>query len=328
MMASEKRALTAMAAVVALALFTTFTTSAAAEPTAAEKETARQLMDAARDRVDVKDWKGAAQIFKTADDIMHVPTTGWELARAQSNAGMLVEARETTMRIAALPKPANEPEPFRAARASAADLQAKLETRVPKVNIEIRGAKDKFFVTIDGVDAKVTSPKSLHRLNPGSHTIVATAAGHDTRAEISLAEGETKNVVLTIESKTSSQATEGGASTDHESRGLGPLVYIGFGTAAVGVIAGTITGLMMFSKKSDLEAECTADKVCPDSSRGTHDEASTFATLSTLSFAVAGGGAVVGVIGLLVRPSAKKETNAARIEPWIGLGGGGLRGSF
>jgi hypothetical protein len=67
------------------------------------------------------------------------------------------------------------------------------------------------------------------------------------------------------------------------------------------------------------------------------------ATLSTVSFIVAGAGAVLGVVGLLtgnnssssnVTPEKPPSDDSAatpatsRIEPWLGLGAAGLRGTF
>jgi non-canonical (house-cleaning) NTP pyrophosphatase len=69
--------------------------------------------------------------------------------------------------------------------------------------------------------------------------------------------------------------------------------------------------------------------MCPHS---VHDDVSTGRTLgdvSVISFAAAGVGAIVGVVGLFL--SGHKEdaaTTAASVTPWIAPDIAGLRGSF
>ena len=72
---------------------------ASAQVSAADRETARSAMQEGRDLRDKGDLKGALQRFKTADDIMHVPTTSLEVARAQVALGLLIEALDTIAAI-------------------------------------------------------------------------------------------------------------------------------------------------------------------------------------------------------------------------------------
>src|SRR5579884_1405121 len=83
--------------------------SARADPTAADRETARALMDDGRALREKNDLRGALQRFKAADDIMHVPTTALEVARTQIPLGLLVEARDTIARIRLMPAKPGEP---------------------------------------------------------------------------------------------------------------------------------------------------------------------------------------------------------------------------
>src|SRR5689334_15630072 len=92
-------------------------TAARADPTAAEKETARALMAEGRDLRERGDSKSALKRFMAADALMHVPTTGLEVARTQVALGLLVEARETLRTVARLPEDPSDPPPFREARA-------------------------------------------------------------------------------------------------------------------------------------------------------------------------------------------------------------------
>ena len=59
------------------------------------------------------------------------------------------------------------------------------------------------------------------------------------------------------------------------------------------------------------------------------DSIDTRATLSTAMFVVGGVGLTAGLVLLLTAPKAKPATpTKASVEPWIGIGSAGLRGTF
>jgi hypothetical protein len=64
-----------------------------AQPTETDRESAREFMAKGRDARSNDDIRQALQHFRSADEIMHVPTTSLEVAKAQADLGMLVEAR-------------------------------------------------------------------------------------------------------------------------------------------------------------------------------------------------------------------------------------------
>ena len=297
---------------------------------AAEKETARRLMEQGRERLAQHDNRGALEAFKAADEIMHVPTTGLMVANEQVALGMLVEARETLARVLHTPAAPGEPEAFQRARASAEQLNQSVEGRIPSLRIDVRGASTAAEVTVDDITVSPAVLKFPYRLNPGHHVVVAKTARGRASRETDVREGETQDVVLQI-SESAAPPPPGpvAPAPAAESRGPNTLAIVGFGVAGAGVIAGTITGLLMFSKKSALEDGCTNGQ-CPPSSHSDYTAAYTMATISTVSFIVAGVGAGVGIYGLLTRRAAPSTSSgsAFRVEPWASASAGGLRGSF
>ena len=77
-MASRKIWSLTLAAALAAALAVSSVAEAA--PTAAERETARRLMDEGKARLKANEVARAIEAFQKAHDIMHVPTTGMALA--------------------------------------------------------------------------------------------------------------------------------------------------------------------------------------------------------------------------------------------------------
>src|SRR5260370_39928772 len=112
MMGSRRMRLVLVAAMGAIGAGTTIAGSASADPTAADRETARSLMQEGRELREKGDLQGALKRFQAADGIMHVPTTGLEVARTQATLGLLVGARDTIATIPKAPSQATDPEPM------------------------------------------------------------------------------------------------------------------------------------------------------------------------------------------------------------------------
>jgi hypothetical protein len=318
-------------------------TSARADPTAADRETARALMQEGRELRDKGNLKEALRRFKAADDIMHVPTTGLELARVQVSLGLLVEALDTIATIRQTPPKPGDPEPFADARAKAEQLSASLNGRVPTITVVVRGAGTDVqpAVTIDGralPGSIVGLPRSV---DPGHHVVSATAGAAEATQEVDVKEGEQKRVELALAQgaapappPATAPSQEPAESPDTVAEtGAGPprshapnaLTFAALGVAGAGLAAGTVTGLIvLLSKKSTLQNECT-NRVCGPSSYSDLDSANTLSTVSDIAFAVAGVGAAVAIASLIIghdQPAESPSVSHLRIVPW------GVTGSF
>ena len=116
--------------------------------------------------------------FSSADALMSVPTTGFEVAATQAQLGRLVEARETLRRVLAIAQSPDDPEPFNEARAKARALDQQLLARVGMLRFAISGLSesDTVELTVDGESVPRTTPL---RVNPGHHVVVARAHGRE-----------------------------------------------------------------------------------------------------------------------------------------------------
>jgi hypothetical protein len=309
-----------------------------AAPTAADRETARTLMDQGRDLRDKGNLQEALKRFQAANDIMHVPTTAIEVAKTQVALGLLVEARDT---VAALRQiPANhESQLFKDARTKAEALDASLSGRVPSLTISLKGpAPGDTEVAVDGVvvpSGVLGLPRSV---DPGHHVITAKGATAEAKEEIDVREGEQKPVQLAlivtapapvVETPPPSTDAEAPAKKSHKPTAL---TFVGVGVAAAGAIAGTVTGIMAISKKSSLVSQCP-NEVCGPSSYSALDSANLLATVSDVSFGVGGAGAVLAIVTLVVGHKEGSQpppppSAGWTVTPWIGGGEAGVRGSF
>jgi hypothetical protein len=112
---------------------------------------------------------------------------------------------------------------------------------------------------------------------------------------------------------------------------LSILTYSGFAAVGVGVVVGSISGIWAISKTSKLKSDC-GGTVCPAARQDDIASAKNLAGLSTVSFAFALIGAVVGFNGYTLWKDSSKSTAAANavvhVKPVVGLGSAGLEGSF
>ncbi len=107
---------------------------------------------------------------------------------------------------------------------------------------------------------------------------------------------------------------------------ISPLVWVGLGVAGAGAIVGAITGGVSFARAKDLQKTC-ADNLCPPEQQGDIDQMILLANVSNVSFAVAGAGAIVGIIGLAITDwSPSAEAASLRVE--VTAGGARLLGTF
>lgn len=314
---------------------------ARAEPTPADRETARSLMDRGYERLKQGDASGALADFKGADALVGVTSTGLAVGLALEKLGRLVEARDKLLEVTRLPVKPGESAQLRDSRTQAEKLQQAIGARIPSLKVDVTGlpAGVAAAVTLDGSALPPAALGLPRRVDPGAHRVEGTASGFVASAiEVTLAEREERALTLSFAlaaptTSTPSKAPKNTAGTIVRSPPLSqpsafsPLFWTGVGLAGAGVIAGSITGAMSLSGAAEVEEACPG-LVCPDERlRPTADRALLLAHVSTGSFALAGVGAALAVVGLVL-PRSPAAHASVHLEPIVGFGVVGLRGAF
>jgi hypothetical protein len=335
-----------IAVVIALS-FVVFAPAAFAAPTYNEKdrETARALMDEGKARVKSGELGRALEAYQKAHDLMHVPTTGMAVAKTHYQLGHLVEARDGALEVIRHPKEPGEPAVFETARKQARELDAQLRGRIPTVRIHIRGEPAK-RVTVDDVEIPLAAIADPVPVNPGSRIIAAyTADGMEAKTQLALSERDVKEIELELlpgkgKSDPSAGKTSGkkviGLSLEDTAAGertqtANVLVFGGFGLAVVGAITGGVTGALAFSKAGTVKEQCEND-ICAPAAEDDLNSTKSLAMIANISFAAAGVGAVLGIVGLALPRAHGAAPGSASTGTstgvFVGLGGAGVRGSF
>jgi hypothetical protein len=289
---------------------------AAAAPSPAERETARSLMDEGERLYAAGDLRAAMARYQSAHAIMHVPTTGLQLARVQAQLQLLVEARAVAMEVVNLPVAAAEPRVFAEARQNAATLANALEPRVPSINVVVFPNGAAYRLTVDGVTLPPEASSAPYRTDPGMHTVSIAADGYAPQSvQVELAESQTRSVSvklkpLPLSAAETSQTLErepqstGAVSADHDSAGPGRVRgIVGLSVGGAALLLGTVSGVMSLTKTNHLQDSCV-DNVCDPAQSSAISSAKTLATVANISIPLGVVGIAYGLYELLTLPRA------------------------
>lgn len=223
--------------VLALALFApTLAGAQGSAPNASDKETARDLAERGFELLEQGEAEKAIVSFRMADRRFHSPVHQLFIGRAEIKLGRFVEATSTFESVIAEKFPPNAPKPFLDAQEEAKKELEALKSRTPSIKVVIAGVPAaQVSVTIDGVALPPGEIGVARRINPGKHTIVASApdAG-EVEKVVTLAESA---AVHTIELTLS----PGGVSI--------PAV-LAFSLGGVGLVVGAATGVAYIGKST------------------------------------------------------------------------------
>jgi hypothetical protein len=342
-----------VAAVVAgsFALVSSVASSASAQ-SASDLASARALYKEARELRDKGDAKGALEKFKAANALAGTPITALELGRTYAALGQPVEALETWLSVARMKVDPKESDNAKSARAEAASLAQQIAPKIPSLVVKVDGVPSGATptVTVDGASVPVEALGLPRKVDPGEHVIVGRLAdGPEEKRTVTVKESESQTVTLSFagapavvappvvappvvppkasgEPKKEPPPLPPSPQTEVHKK-TNPIVYIGFGVGAAGLVVGTVGGLVTFSQKGDLDPLCTG-LVCDPSARKIVTNARTWATVSTIGFVVGGVGIAAGVVGLLMPSKEIVEVGPVKARLHLDPSSVGLTGTF
>ncbi len=180
-------------------------------------------------------------------------------------------------------------------------------------------------------------------VDPGPHTIEATAPGYQVWSTTIVVGAERDEKVVAVPALGKAAGSDGGGA----SGGVAPdapfkwtgqrIAGLGVGLAGVaGLAVGGILGAMAISKNDASKVGCAPGQpnLCPATDVSPRQSAGTLADASTGALIAGGVAAVVGVVVLVTgSPKAGPKTGALRrldVSPWVGsrTAGLGLRGAW
>lgn len=304
-----------VALLVSFSFSLSFSSVALADASTEDRARARALMDEGDRFVSAKSYVDALDRYQRADEIMHVPTTGIEVARAHAALGHFVAARETALAVARLARQPGEPAVWEEARTEAAVLAGTYADQIGAIVFDA-GSTDGAVVTVDGMIVDVTSGVPLPA-DPGPHAVrIAVSGAPPSLRTITVEPGKTAHVSLALASASSPYHVP---------------MLAGFGAAGLGLVTGTLFGAVSLSKASAAKSACSGGH-CPPRAQGDIDGANGFGLASDIGFGVALAGAALGGFSLYMEQRGKEPrpatTSGLRARPFIGLFRIGIAGEL
>lgn len=304
-----RRALVTLAVTAAMTLAAGVASSG--EPATRDRETARAEMAAGDEAFDAKSYAVALEHYKAAHALVALPSTGIWVAKAHEQLGQLLEARQVCIEIGRLEKKPAERDVVAAARLEAAQLAESLAPRIPSLTVRVDGLPpgSAYRLWIDDGEVATAAVASAQKLNPGRHTVRVEAEGYAPgRGEATLKEREP--ATLTIALTPSASSRDGGdaqAAPNSGGGGVHPLVWAGVSISGAGLLAGAIGGGVSLAAASSAKDQCDGND-CPPAAASDIDTSKATAWVSNVGFGVAGAGAVLLIVGLVLpdEPSPNK----------------------
>ncbi|UQA58666.1 tetratricopeptide repeat protein [Polyangium aurulentum] len=252
------------------------------------------------------------------------------LARCHEQLGRTASAWATYKEAATLARAVGQTERETAAK----DFARKLEPRLSRLRIEAKSPPAGLAIKRDGIAVGEASLGSAIAVDPGEHTVEATAPGYKTwSAKIVVgAEADTKSVTVpALEPDLAAGAGTGGApvvATEPDAgaggkSGMRTAAFVVGGAGVVALGVGAVFGGLAMSDAGELEERCPKG-ACSRDDQELMTSANTKATVSTIGFGV--GAAALGtgvVLFLLSRSPSKESAQSAQIVPSFGPNGGG-----
>ena len=340
------RRLSMAAALVWVALARTTTAHAQAGHDDASRAVARQLGVEGIEAYQRNDFPTAEQKLERAYRLFPAPTLGLFSARARAKRGLWVEAAER-YRQATLSTP--EIGDSAAQKAAQNDANQELEAllpRIPTMTVLLEGAPSRdVTITFDNGPYANDLIGMARPTNPGTHRLQATRGGDRIEQAVTLAEKETKTVVLRFQQPAPSAAVasvpqqppvapsavaasavpEPAPRSHGEAQGsmLWPLGIAAVSVGAASLVTWGVSSLIadgQLNKCGEMDGERWCD---------TEGQAASYRTAKTVSMVSFWTGATlaVGGAGLLLW-NGRERSNAQSLSVSLTPTGAALRGAF
>jgi hypothetical protein len=313
-----------------VASFVTSATMSARADEAADTAAARALGGDGITLADAGDCTQAVEKLRRAEELHHAPSTAGRLGECEILTGRLVTGTERLQRLLREPLPPNAPAPFVDALTRARRVLDHALPRIGTMRISVKvPAGTKVQVTVDGERMPDALLDADRPVDPGHHTITATAVGFYSKSEeVTLSDSESTKVSLEllpdrtarIVPPAEPEADRGKTASSNEpaSGGMSPASIVAFSVGSVGLAAGIAGGLVVALDSGDLSKNCTANKICPADKQSEINSAKTWATISTVGFGVAAAGLSTGLMVLLFGNHHESGRTEAKIRPVVG----------
>lgn len=307
----------------------------------ADRATARALAEEGFRALKEKNYEVAEDRFRRADALVHAPTLVLDRGRALMGLKRYVEAQEQFELVLREGVADNAPRVWKNTLKDARTLLDEVKPKIAWLTISVPDI-DNPQLQVDGQPIPPAALGVRRATNPGTRTIEVQAEGYAPRqVTVELPEGGEQAVEVALDPLPEDErptpavvaAAPSGPASPMQDKKPGQdrtLTYVALGVGGVGIVVGSVTGILALNKRSDLTAAGCADGRCPAYLQPEIDSYHTFSWVSGISFGVGLAGAATGLVLLLTEGGggSAAESTPARLQLYAGPGEAGVRGAF
>jgi hypothetical protein len=280
---------------------------------------AEALFEQARAEMAEGRYESACKKLRESDKLDPAVGTKFNLAECEQKQGRTATAWELFKAVEQALDAADDRYPIAKQRREA------LEAVVPRLEIVLaQDAPAGTTVRVGQAELTAAALAVPLPLDPGSHELVVSAPGHAAQtftivlepgkvSEIEVAPGGPRSKAGALPETSGSAAGQsrvadrGGAPATH-TRTVG---YVAAGVGGLGLVIGTVSGLMALGKKRVAEDNCSDElRLCNQTGKDANDTGRTLATVSTIGFAVGVVGVGVGAYFILAGGEGSQSDTA------------------
>lgn len=286
---------------------------AQAAPTDAQKDEAKTNFKDGKKAFDAGDFAAALPFFQKADALYPGAAPKYKIAESFDKLGRAEEA-VAAYRTFIDSKPS---ETYADRMATAGKRIVELEATLPGVVtiVVTPPGLAGLAITVDG--APVQGPEV--RMQPGAHTVVVSADGHQPATQqVNVTGGQKTQMPVNLLPAAITPPPPPPAEPSGERSNVP--AYVTLGIAGAGVILGTVFGIQALGAKSDFDEDPTVDNA---------DKAERAALIADMSFGVALTFGITGAVLLFSGDDTPEEAKALPVmSPYVGLKGGGMAATW
>jgi hypothetical protein len=284
---------------------------------------AAALFSAGRDLVDKGNWKDGCAKFEASMILFPAASTLLNIARCYEHEGKLALAWSAYQRALVINRETQGEERKKALEEVARKGLAKVEPRLPRIKIVMRGASPSGMrITHNGKDVPQAMLGTVLPVDPGPQSVNAEAPGYAPFSRtVDVQEG--KLVDVTIDFKPEGRAPSGGKRI--------PVWAWAAGGGGVALLAASAVFRVDQAFVEGKQAGYCGDdlKRCPPVSVYRPDDDNARKNRDNALFLALGGVGVaalsVGIVGIALAPSGSKSDTSAYVVPLLGPGAAGAQ---
>jgi hypothetical protein len=304
---------------------------------AADTAAARRLGSDGLNLADSGNCDQAIEKLRRAEELHHAPTTAARLGECEIEVGQVVVGTERLQRLLREPLAVDAPAPFVDAITGARTALEHARPRIAAIRIEVKAQPGaKYQVTVDGEPVSEALIGDERPSDPGRHKVEASGPGLLTVArDINLGEGEGASVSLellpirAVAAPTEKRVIAAPTPPNPHARpNHNPAAIVALSVGGLGLATGIAMAIATGFDSADLSKSCNTNNECPASKGAELSAAKTWATVSTVGFAVAGAGLGTGLLLLMLPKRESEVTSEARVHPLVGPLYLGCAGTF